>query len=101
MDFSLDERRCLNIGERQTCVELERDFWECLESIAEQRGETVDELAREVGSGFNEDDLAAALRVFVLGHFQSRSARRDLYPDIEGIVERKPVVKSAFKQKYH
>jgi predicted DNA-binding ribbon-helix-helix protein len=100
MDFMEGARRCLSFGDWQASVELENDFWDCLQSIAEQQGISVDKLVYDVGYDFAAEDLAATLRVFVLTQFQGGD-----FPSLEmvdeGRVENRSITGLTFRQKYH
>jgi predicted DNA-binding ribbon-helix-helix protein len=101
MDLQTEEQRCLELGGRKACVSLEADFWECLDQIAEQSGTTVDRLAAEIGGDADEEELSAALRVFVLAHFQENAGWPTSDASNDGIAERATPYRMLQKKKYH
>lgn len=99
MDATIGEIRLIVIGDRVASIELESDFWECLEQIAERAGATVDGLATEIGDGAEVERLPAALRVFVLYYYWGRNDGRDQFR--EGIVNSFSLAKLADNKTLH
>ncbi len=51
---------------------LEAPFWQALDEIAGARGLSRAALVTEIDAGRGAENLASAIRVFVLGHFRDR-----------------------------
>ena len=70
-----DERkRSVTIAGHRTSVSLETEFWDALGEIAVGRGVSVTRLISEIDEARGDRGLSAAIRVFVLDWFRSRSA---------------------------
>ncbi|MCA8880885.1 MAG: ribbon-helix-helix domain-containing protein [Rhodobacteraceae bacterium] len=67
-------KRSLTLRGHATSVSLEDEFWTAFRAIAEERGESLSALAARIDEARGlETGLASAIRVFVLGHYRSRS----------------------------
>ena len=67
--FYAPERRSFRIHGHSTTIRLEQAFWETLESIAEQEGQTIAGLINRIHDHCqiaNEKNLASCLRVICL-----------------------------------
>lgn len=61
-------KRSLTLQGHRTSVSLEDAFWEELQAIATQRGQSVNVLVAEIDAARGvSSGLASAIRVFVLG----------------------------------
>ena len=59
-------KRSLVIAGHRTSVSLEDAFWRRLQTIAAERGVSVNGLAADIDAARGEANLSSALRVFVL-----------------------------------
>jgi predicted DNA-binding ribbon-helix-helix protein len=59
-----------HVGERETTVSMEREFWDALRDIAADRDTTLSALLEEIiaktGSDLNKRRLSGVLRVYIL-----------------------------------
>jgi predicted DNA-binding ribbon-helix-helix protein len=60
------------IAGRKTSVGLEDQFWKALNEIAEERRVMLSALLANIDADRQQDNLSSAIRLFVLGHFQSQ-----------------------------
>ena len=67
----ISQKRSVTVAGHRTSVTLERPFWDALKDIAVARGKSINTLIAEIDSG-QPENLSSALRVFVLGYYQSR-----------------------------
>jgi predicted DNA-binding ribbon-helix-helix protein len=65
-------KRSLVVAGHRTSVSLEDAFWRRLQTIAVERGVSVNGLAAEVDAARGEANLSSALRVFVLETIAAR-----------------------------
>lgn len=66
-------KHSVKIAGHQTSITLEDEFWTALQSIAEVRGQTINDLVTEIDEGRGEHNLSSALRVFILDYYKSNS----------------------------
>lgn len=66
------EKRSITIAGHATSVSLEPAFWDALKEMAEQRGQSVADLIRELDAEIREASLSSTLRVAVLRWAQAR-----------------------------
>ena len=59
-------KHSLTLRGHRTSVSLEAPFWQQLRRLAEERGQSVNDLAAEIDAGRGDIGLASALRIFVL-----------------------------------
>lgn len=65
-------KHSLTLRGHRTSVSLEDEFWKAFQSIAEEQGKPVNQLAAEIDEARGTDSgLASAIRVFVLRHFRN------------------------------
>ena len=67
-------KRSLTLAGHRTSVSLEDIFWKSFRDIAAQRGQPINDLAREIDAQRGDIGLASAIRVFVLKDHQDRLA---------------------------
>jgi predicted DNA-binding ribbon-helix-helix protein len=65
-------KHSLTLHGHRTSVTLEPEFWQAFCQIARDRGMSVNALAAEVDDARNDQGLASALRLFVLGTVQTK-----------------------------
>ncbi len=72
------EKHSVTLHGHRTSVSLEPEFWQAFRQIAKARGQPLNALAAEIDKARGVDrGLASAIRVFVLDHYRSQSARLD------------------------
>lgn len=70
------KKRSLTLNGHRTSVSLEDAFWGAFCDIANSKGISINALAAEIdASRVMDSGLAAALRVYVLRHYQAEAAR--------------------------
>lgn len=74
VDTGRPVKRSLTLRQHRTSVSLEDAFWQAFCKIAGEEGETINGLAAKIDEARGETGLASAIRVFVLGWYQRRSA---------------------------
>jgi len=67
-------KHSITLGGHRTSVSLESEFWKAAQDIAEERHETVPQLLTSIDAGRQHANLSSAIRLFVLSHYQQRSA---------------------------
>jgi predicted DNA-binding ribbon-helix-helix protein len=65
-------KRSIIIAGHKTSVSLEDAFWKGLKEITMARGLTVSGLVEAIDSERTQANLSSALRLLVLGHYQSQ-----------------------------
>jgi predicted DNA-binding ribbon-helix-helix protein len=83
---SLVVKRSIIIAGHKTSVSLEDAFWKGLKEIAGERDMTLSDLVTSIDSDRRDGNLSSAIRLFVLGRYQSeinkdigeRSSTREL-----------------------
>ncbi len=69
-------KRSVTIAGHRTSISLEEPFWRALSEIAEAKGESLAGLIAAIDSKrARGTNLSAAIRVYVLEWFSSRTAR--------------------------
>lgn len=63
-------KRSLTLAGHRTSVSLEDVFWDAFRKIAAERGQPINDLAREIDAQRGDIGLASAIRVFVLRTLQ-------------------------------
>jgi predicted DNA-binding ribbon-helix-helix protein len=66
-------KRSIVIAGHKTSVSLEDAFWKGLKEIAVGRHTTLSDLVAGIDSGRPHGNLSSAIRLFVLGHYQTRT----------------------------
>jgi predicted DNA-binding ribbon-helix-helix protein len=66
-------KRSIVIAGHKTSVSLEDAFWRGLKDIAMTRRVTLSDLVGAIDSERQHGNLSSAIRLFVLGHFQTRT----------------------------
>ena len=67
-------KRSVVLAGHKTSVSLEDAFWQGLKDIATTRRMTLPDLVGSIDIDREHGNLSSALRLFVLGHYQKRSA---------------------------
>ena len=67
-------KRSIVVAGHKTSVSLEDAFWEGLKDIAKARRVTLSDLVGGIDTNREHGNLSSALRLFVLGHYQKRTA---------------------------
>jgi predicted DNA-binding ribbon-helix-helix protein len=88
-------KRSIVVAGQKTSVSLEDAFWESLRDIARIQRTTVSALAAEIDVRRAHGNLSSALRVFVLGHFRTRSQAQPALR-IEPAIEARPLARHTF-----
>ncbi len=65
------EPRFVRIGARRTALRLEPVFWAALEEIADERGQAVEELLRDIVPPPPPRNLTSRVRVAILAQYWS------------------------------
>lgn len=65
-------KRSLTLAGHRTSVSLEDIFWNAFRDIAAERGQPINDLAREIDAARGDIGLASAIRVFVFRETQTR-----------------------------
>jgi predicted DNA-binding ribbon-helix-helix protein len=68
-------KRSIVIAGHKTSVSLEDAFWRALKEIAGGRTLTLSDLVASIDSERQHGNLSSAIRLFVLDHYRSQSAR--------------------------
>ena len=68
-------KRSIVLEGHRTSVSLEDAFWDALKDIAKWKRKTVTELVSSINLDRQHANLSSALRLFVLNHYQTPSAR--------------------------
>ena len=66
-------KRSIVIAGHKTSVSLEDAFWKALKDIAIGRGITLSDLVASIDADRRHGNLSSAIRLFVLGYYQSQS----------------------------
>jgi predicted DNA-binding ribbon-helix-helix protein len=72
---SLVVKHSITIKGRNSSVTLEDQFWEALKEIAAERGMAVRTLVTSIKAQRRRGNLSSTCRLFVLRHYQDRSAK--------------------------
>jgi predicted DNA-binding ribbon-helix-helix protein len=67
-------KRSIVIAGHKTSVSLEDAFWKGLKDIAISRGVTLSDLVASIDTDRRHGNLSSAIRLFVLDHYQARTA---------------------------
>jgi predicted DNA-binding ribbon-helix-helix protein len=69
------KKHSLTLKGHRTSVSLEDAFWQAFRDIAAERGQPINVLAAEIDAARGmEAGLAAAIRLFVLNYYRSKSS---------------------------
>lgn len=68
-------KRSIVIAGHKTSVSLEDAFWRALKEIAGGRTQTLSDLVASIDSERQHGNLSSAIRLFVLDHYRTQSAR--------------------------
>ena len=63
-------KRSVTIDKHRTSISLEEPFWDALSEIAEAEGKSLAALIGEIDKSRGEENLSAAIRLYVLGHLR-------------------------------
>jgi len=70
-------KRSVTLAGHRTSISLEKEFWEALQTIRQQRGISTNELISEIDQARAAEaydvGLSSAVRVYVLKYFQSNA----------------------------
>ncbi len=69
-------KRSIVIANHKTSVSLEDAFWKSLKDIANDRDVTLSDLVASIDTERLHGNLSSAIRLFVLDHYRSKTARR-------------------------
>ena len=67
-------KRSIVLAGHKTSVSLEDAFWEGLKDIAKTKRKTLSELVGGIDIDCEHANLSSAIRLFVLNHYQARTA---------------------------
>ena len=67
-------KRSIVIAGHKTSVSLEDAFWKGLKDIATGRAMTLSDMVASIDAERRHGNLSSAIRLFVLDHYQSRTA---------------------------
>jgi len=70
-------KRSVVLSRHNTSVSLEDQFWDSLRELADEANVPLGKLVEQIDEGRKHANLSSAIRLFVLEHFQSQSARRE------------------------
>jgi predicted DNA-binding ribbon-helix-helix protein len=65
-------KRSIIVGGKQTSISLE-GFWEALRQIVKERQTTLHDLFTTINAERRDANLASAVRVYILAHFQNQT----------------------------
>lgn len=69
------KKRSVRISGHETSITLEEPFWDALREIARENKVSVNKLMSDIDKD-REGNLSSALRVYILQHFQEKSAQQ-------------------------
>ena len=67
-------KRSIVLAGHKTSISLEDAFWRALKDIAGSRRMTLSDLISSIDHERKRGNLSSALRLFVLNHYQARTA---------------------------
>ena len=67
-------KRSITISGNKTNISLEDEFWQALREIVRERQTTLQDLVTSINAERRDANLSSVVRVFILAHFQSRTA---------------------------
>ena len=67
-------KRSIVLAGHKTSISLEDAFWRALKDIAGSRRTTLSDLISSIDHERERGNLSSALRLFVLNHYQARTA---------------------------
>jgi predicted DNA-binding ribbon-helix-helix protein len=73
-------KRSIVLAGHKTSISLEEPFWKALKDIAWKRHQTLSELIGGIDAERKYGNLSSAVRLFVLSHYQERSASERVAP---------------------
>jgi predicted DNA-binding ribbon-helix-helix protein len=73
---SLIVKRSVAVKNRKTSISLEDEFWETLESIAREQGETLSNLIININANRECGNLSSAIRLFILRYYRDKVERQ-------------------------
>jgi predicted DNA-binding ribbon-helix-helix protein len=65
------KKHSIALAGHKTSISLEDEFWKSLQEIAHERGTTLPRLIEEIDMERKSDNLASALRIFVLRYYRA------------------------------
>ena len=66
------KKHSIALAGHKTSISLEDEFWKSLREIAHERGTTLPRLIEEIDMERKSDNLASALRIFVLRYYRDQ-----------------------------
>jgi predicted DNA-binding ribbon-helix-helix protein len=66
-------KRSVTIDKHRTSISLEAPFWDALSEIAGAEGKSLAALIGEIDKSRGDENLSAAIRLYVLGRARRRS----------------------------
>jgi predicted DNA-binding ribbon-helix-helix protein len=73
-------KRSIVLAGHKTSISLEEPFWKALKDIAWRQHQTLSELIGGIDGERKYGNLSSAVRLFVLNHYQERSASDRVTP---------------------
>ena len=80
-------KQSVEVRGKRTSLSLEVEFWDALHKIASGENITVQELVEQIRNGYEPASLTSAIRLFVLKHYQDRSAHQTAQGRRQGQVD--------------
>ena len=72
-------KRSIIIAGHRTSIALEPAFWDALKTIADERGQSVSALVRNIDEARTQSaalqGLSSAIRVYILDHYQMQAQK--------------------------
>ena len=65
------KKRSFTLYGHRTSIALENEFWDALESIANQRSCSLSQVVSQIDNRRGQAPLASSLRIAVLNHFRN------------------------------
>jgi predicted DNA-binding ribbon-helix-helix protein len=69
-------KRSVVLAGRKTSISIEDAFWKAMREIADQRRMSMSALVEVINTDRKDGNLSSAVRLFVLGIYQDRTAGR-------------------------
>jgi predicted DNA-binding ribbon-helix-helix protein len=70
------KKHSIALAGHKTSISLEDEFWKSLREIACERGTTLPRLIEEIDMERKSDNLASALRIFVLRYYRDQLGQK-------------------------
>lgn len=65
-------KRSLSLAGHRTSLSLEPEFWDVLDALARERGQSLASLVAEIDAGREDEPLASSARIVVLNALMAR-----------------------------